>query len=171
MDPQALCETLRTGDGLYLWCRRGLVGTSFMSELCMMLVGLYQMGIIRHLPEPPFGFFDADKVDASAEAYNRMDLPMPDAFLGLISYAITAALASAGGADRFERMPWLPLLLNAKVLADAFQAGKLSWEQWTSHRRFCFWCLVATAFTFSAVPLAMPESWAALKRLFGGART
>ena len=37
----------------------------------MGLIALYQMGIIRHLPEPPFPMLDADKVDASSEAYER----------------------------------------------------------------------------------------------------
>jgi uncharacterized membrane protein len=169
MEPQALSEVLRTGDGLYLWCRRGIIATSFVAAVCMMIVGIYQMGLIRHLPEPPFRLFNADKVDAAPQAYSRMSLPMPDAFLGLVSYALTAALASLGGADRFERWWWLPLLLGAKVLADAYQASKLSWEQWTLHRQFCFWCLVAAAATFVAVPLALPESWTALRRLFGGA--
>ncbi len=55
MDSQSLSEVLRTGTGFYLWCRRGIVITSFVSALCMMLIGLYQMGINRHLPEPPSG--------------------------------------------------------------------------------------------------------------------
>lgn len=169
MDPESLSEVLRTGEGLYLWCRRGIVVVSFVAAACMMFIGLYQMGLIRHLPEPPFRLLNADKVDAAPEAYSRLYLPMPDAFLGLVSYAITAALAALGSADRFQRWPWwgwVPLVLGLKVLADAFQAGKLSWEQWDLHRQFCFWCLVAAAATFLAVPLAVPESWAALKRLF-----
>ncbi|MBW3597082.1 MAG: vitamin K epoxide reductase family protein [Planctomycetes bacterium] len=168
MDPQALSEVLRTGEGLYLWCRRGMVITSFVAAGCMMFIGLYQMGLIRHLPEPPFRLFNADKVDAAPEAYNRMWLPMPDAFLGLVSYAVTVALVSLGGADRFQRWPWLlvPLLMGLKVVADAVQAGKLSWEQWDLHRAFCFWCLVAALATFVAVPLAAPETWAAIKRAF-----
>lgn len=166
MNPEQLSEVLRLGSGLYLWCRRGIVLTSFLAALCMMIVATYQMGIVRHLIEPPLRFFNANKVDASAEAYGRMSLPMPDAFIGLVSYAITAALASLGGADRFERWWWLPLLLALKLWVDAFQAGKLSWEQWSLHRQFCFWCLLAAVASLIAVPLSIPESWAALKRLF-----
>ena len=86
---------------------------------------------------------DADRVDAAPEAYSRMWLPMPDAMLGLLSYAITAVLGSLGGAARYDRLWWLVLLLFVKVLADAYQAGKLSWEQWSLHQAFCFWCLAA----------------------------
>jgi len=169
MTPDELGAYLRTGDDLYLWCRRGIVLTSFIAGFCMILVGIYQMGLIKHLPEPPLPRMDADRVDAAPEAYNRLWLPMPDAMLGLASYAITAALASMGGPDRHERLWWLPLLLLVKVAADAYQAGKLSWEQWALHQAFCFWCLVAAAVTFIAVPLALPETVMTVKRWTGGA--
>ncbi len=165
MSPEQLSEVLRLESGLYLWCRRGIILTSFISALCMMVVAVYQTGIVRHLIEPPLRLFNADRVDAAPEAYSRMHLPMPDAFVGLVSYAITAALASLGGATRYERWWWLPLLLGLKVFADAYQAGKLSWEQWSVHREFCFWCLLAAMATIIAVPLAVPEMWAALKRI------
>ena len=130
-----------------------------------MFVGIYQMGIIKHLPEPPLPRMDADRVDAAPAAYSRMWLPMPDAMLGLMSYAVTAALASLGGAGRFERLWWIPLAMAVKVGVDAVQAGQLSWEQWAVHRAFCFWCLVAAITTFIAVPLAIPETVATIKRL------
>lgn len=167
MNPEVLSDVLRNGEGLYLWCRRGIVLTSFIAGLCMMFVGIYQVGIIKHLPEPPLPRMDADQVDAAPAAYNRMGLPMPDAMLGLLSYAVTAALASMAGADRFERLWWIPLALAVKVGTDAVQAGKLSWEQWAQHQAFCFWCLVAAFATFVAVPLAIPETIATVKRLFG----
>jgi len=48
---------------------------------------------------------------------------------------------------------------------DAVQAGKLSVNQWTEHRAFCFWCLLAAGSTFAAVPLVVPEARAALRQL------
>lgn len=92
---------------------------------------------------------------------------MPDAVLGIVSYGITVALVSIGGPDRFERWWWLPTVMGLKVLVDAVQAGQLSWEQWSQHNAFCFWCLIAAAATFVAVPLAVPEVWAALRAQFG----
>jgi uncharacterized membrane protein len=165
-DPSALSEALRTEGGWILWCRRGIVITSFVAALCMMFIGLYQMGIIGRLPEPPLPRMNAEKVDAAPQAYSPMGIPMPDAFLGLFSYAVTAMLAVIAGPKRWETLWWLPLLLAVKVLIDAFQAGRLSYAQWADHRAFCFWCLVAATATFAAVPLAIPEAYLALKRLF-----
>jgi uncharacterized membrane protein len=129
----------------------------------MALISLYQLGIIKHLPEPPLPRFDSDKVDAAPEAYSM--LSMPDAPIGLGSYAATLALAAMGGEDRVRERPWIPLALAAKVLVDAAQAGKLSVDQWTKHRAFCFWCLIAAGATFTAVPLVLPEARAALKQI------
>lgn len=141
--------------------------TPFIAALCMQLIGLFQMGLIKHLPEPPLPHLDADKVDSAAQAYSPFWLPMPDAFLGLVSYAVTAALAVVGPADRVQRYAWVPLLLGLKVLVDAVQAGRLTYDQWAKHQAFCFWCLVAAFATFVAIPLAAPEAYAAAKRLLG----
>jgi hypothetical protein len=61
------------------------------------------------------------------------------------------------------------MLMGAKVLADAIQAGKLTWEQWAIHQAFCIWCLIAALATFVSVGLAVPETVASVKRLFGWA--
>ncbi len=54
---------------------------------------------------------DADKVDASEEAYSH--LQMGDAFIGLGSYAATMGLAAMGAKDRAKAQPWIPLALAA----------------------------------------------------------
>ena len=168
MKPEELSRELRTGSGPFLARRRGIVGLSLVSVNAMGLIALYQMGIIEHLPEPPISGLDADKVDASAEAYAYF--ATPDAFIGLGSYAVTMGLAAMGGADRVTQRPWIPLALAAKVLVDAAQAGRLTVDQWTKHRAFCFWCLLAAGATFATVPLALPEARAALDRVMTQAR-
>jgi uncharacterized membrane protein len=158
-----LSRQLRTGSSPSLTRRRKVVGLSLTAIGSMGLIALYQMGLIRHLPEPPLPGFDADRVDASAQAYARF--AMPDAVLGLGSYAATMALAAAGGVDRAATHPWLPLALAAKVGFDVLQAGKLTWDQWAKHRAFCVWCLVAAGASFAAAPLVLPEARAALRAL------
>jgi hypothetical protein len=74
-------------------------------------------------------------------------------------------LAAMGAKNRSETHPLIPLALLAKVGADAAQAAKLTVDQWTKHKVFCFWCLLAAAATFVALPLAVPEAVEALNNL------
>lgn len=168
MTPNDLSTQLRQEAGEYLARRRGGVGASLVAVGAMGLITLYQMGRIAHLPDPPLPGFDADKVDASAEAYAK--LAMPDGVLGLGSYAVTAAFAAMGGEDRATTHPWMPLALAAKVAFDTVQAGKLSVDQWTKHRAFCVWCLLASGATAVTVPLVIPEARAAVTHLLAERR-
>ncbi len=160
MRAKDLSRELREGEGEFLKQRRGIVALGLAAAGSMGLIALYQIGILKHLPEPPIPGFDADKVDASDEAYAR--LQMGDAFIGLGSYAATMALAAMGSKNRASTQPWIPLALLAKTGADAAQAARLTVDQWTKHKAFCFWCLLAAAATFAALPLAIPEALAAL---------
>ena len=158
-----LSRELRTAKTSALRRRRGIVGLSLLASASMGVIAAYQTGLIRHLPEPPFPMFDADKVDASAEAYERFSVP--DAILGLGSYTVTMALAAMGGKDRVEKTPLIPLALAAKVAIDVVTAAKLTVDQWKRHRAFCFWCLLAAGATFAMAPLAVRETEAALRHL------
>lgn len=88
-----------------------------MGAGAMGTVAAYQNGLIRRLPEPSLPMFDADKVDASGEAFDM--LRTPDASLGLLSYAATLALAGKGSKNRFRDTPVVPIALAGKVLLDA----------------------------------------------------
>src|ERR1041385_3133286 len=134
--------------------RRRIVGLSLIASASMGVIALYQTGIIKHLPEPPLPFLDADRVDASAEAYAKFDTP--DAVLGLASYGVTAVLAAMGGKDRASSAPWVVLALAGKVAFDALNALKLSIDQPVKYRAFCFWCLIAASATFASVPQVIP---------------
>src|SRR6266540_4564427 len=93
-----LSRQLRTEKTPDLAHRRGIVALGLVASASMGVIALYQTGLIKHLPEPPLRMFDADRVDGSAEAYERFS--MPDAVLGLGSYAATIGLAAMGGRDR-----------------------------------------------------------------------
>ncbi|MDP9311217.1 MAG: vitamin K epoxide reductase [Chloroflexota bacterium] len=159
MKGERLSHQLREGASQYLERRRAIVGLSLVSVASMGIITLYQVGLIEHLPEPPLPYLNADKVDASAEAYEK--LSVPDATLGLLSYSVTITLAAMGGKDRARQQSYLPLALLAKVLVDSAQASKLTVDQWTKHRAFCSWCLLAASATLATVPLAVPEARAA----------
>jgi uncharacterized membrane protein len=122
------------------------------------------MGIIKRLPDFPSKYFDATKVDKSPYAYKRFDTP--DAPLMLLSYAATAVLASAGGKDRAETHPALPIALAAKAVTDAAVAAKLGQEEWAENKALCGYCQAATLASIASVALALPEAIRAVRNLF-----
>jgi hypothetical protein len=163
MRPERLSYELREERDGHLGHRRRIAALSLTAAGSMGVIALYQMGVIRRLPEPPLPDLNAEEVDSAPEAYEK--LSMPDAALGLTSYAVTLSLAAAGGKDRSRDRPWLPLLLAGKLGLDAAQAAKLTRDQWTKHRAFCSWCLLAAGATFIAAPLAWPEARDGARRL------
>jgi hypothetical protein len=160
MDPEQLSRAVRETSDSSMRHRRGVIGLSLAAAGSMGLIALYQSGVIRHLPEPPLPGFDADKVDASAEAFERLEVG--DAFLGFVSYGVTMTLAAMGPPDRATRQPWIPLALAGKVAFDVANAAKLTVDQWTKHKAFCFWCLLAATATFATAPLVVGETRRAL---------
>lgn len=162
---EAVSDALRRGESEFLTRRRRVAALALGATGALGTVALYQFGLLRRLPEPPLPRTDAEAVDATGSAY--LLLGTPDSTLGMASYAVTLALAGMGAADRASRQPWLPLLMAAKVVADAVSAGYLTVEQLSGHRRLCSWCLAAAACSVAAVPQVLPESRAALRAVFG----
>lgn len=161
---ERLSATLRGGRDPVLNNRRRVAGLALGCIGTLSVVGLYQIGILPKVPEPPLPGLDADKVDASGEAYNLFKTP--DAFLGIASYAGTLILAGAGDADRAQKRPWIVLAFAGKVAVDAVSAGFLTLEQVSRHRKICSWCLASAALTFAMVPQLVPETRRALGQLF-----
>ena len=163
MTPRQLSRELREGDSDDLQRRRWVAGLSFVGVGIGVVVSLYQFGIIKHLPDPPVGPFDSDRVDASDYAYKRM--LTPDAFMMVATYGVTAALAGAGGETRAETHPWLPLAMAGKAAYDLATCVKLGAEEWAENKAFCAYCQVATLISAATAALTLPEAWRALKRL------
>lgn len=163
--PRQLSRQLRTDESDDLSRRRWLVGLSFIGTAAGMIVGLYQVGMLRRLPDLPFRPFDATKVDKSDYAYKR--LQTPDAFLMVASYAVTAALAAAGGRDRARENPALPILLAAKVMYDLATALRLGVEEWRENKALCGYCQAATVASLVSVGIALPEAVKAVDHLLG----
>ncbi len=161
-DPAKLSREIRLADDALTEQRRRVVALSLTSAACMGVIALYQIGATKHVPEPPLPLLDADKVDASKEAYEK--LSVGDAFIGFVSYGVTMLLAAAGGPRRHVSHPWLPRALAVKAAFDAAQAAKLTVDQWTKHRAFCSWCLTAAGATFAVIPAVIPELRATLRK-------
>ncbi|MGN6548768.1 MAG: vitamin K epoxide reductase family protein [Pararhizobium sp.] len=154
--PYQLSRELRKGEDAELTRRRWIVGLSFVGAAMGQIVGLYQMGILRRLPDFPTRYTDASRVDASDYAYRR--LQTPDGLMMVATYAVTAILAGAGGRDRARSYPVLPLALAGKTLYDSIVCLRLAREEWRENRAFCSFCQTATAASLASLALALPEA-------------
>lgn len=163
MEPRQLSQELRLGEGDDLARRRWIVGLSVLGSAIGGVVGLYQTGIIRRLPDPPSDLFDSERVDASDYAYSRLN--MPDAFLMMGTYAVTGALAGAGGKDRARDQPWLPIALAMKTAYDVYVNLKLAREEWQENGALCAYCQTATLASIASAALAVPEAARAVEHL------
>ncbi|HTU43984.1 MAG TPA: vitamin K epoxide reductase family protein [Bryobacteraceae bacterium] len=161
--PDELSRELRQGYSPFLKRRRGIIGLCFFSCGVLGAVALYQIGILKKLPEPRRRAFDAEKVNGSGEAYSM--LATPDALLGLASYAVTAALAGMGSEHRSRTHPWIPIAMGGKLLVDSAMAAKLTVDEATKFRAYSLWSVLAAAATWIALPLALPEAIAAIRQL------
>ncbi len=165
MEPQQLSLELRKGNTPDLQRRRWIIGLSVVGVAMGQIVTLYQTGIIRHLPDPPIGIFDSDKVDASNYAYKRAN--QPDAPAMMITYGATAALASMGGQNRATQSPWIPIAMGAKLLTDVATNLMLAREEWAENKKLCTYCQTASLVSIVSVVLAWPEVRSAINHLRG----
>ena len=119
------------------------------------------MGVIKHLPEPRLPYLDAEKVGASPEAYAWLSTPGAV----LAGFGATTTLAAMGSKPRVKEHPSITLALAAKTALDVFNATRLTRDQWTKHRAFCIWCLMAAGVSFAILPFVIPETLDTLRNL------
>lgn len=102
-------------------------------------VVLHQLGVVRHLPDPPSSVFDSDRITGSQMAH---PLGIPDGVLGVASYGTTLMLASiACRSNRATR------LLGAKLLLDGGVASFNAVRQVVRFGKLCSWCMGTVAAT------------------------
>jgi hypothetical protein len=156
-------DALRRQDTPHLRARRRVALLQFVSNTALGVVGLYQFGLLRRVPEPPLPGLGADAVAASGEAYQLGRTP--DSTLGIISGGITLALAGMGGPKRASEHPLLPLAMFAKTLLDAAGGLYLVAEELTKHKKICAFCPGTSLALVASVPAAWPEARDALRAL------
>lgn len=162
--PARLSAELRTANTDDMTRRRWALGLSFAGAAIGMIVGAYQTGMLKRLPDIlPGSLFDAEKVDASDYAYKRMQTA--DGLLMIVTYAVTATLAGTGGANRAEEQPALALVATGKAAADVALNLKLAAEEWTDNKALCSWCQVASLLSLATLGLLLPEGLRAARAL------
>lgn len=142
--------------------RRRIALLSAVGLLDFVAISLYQLGIIRRLPDLPGRLFDTNAVNASPRAY---PLGVPDGPLGAALFAVTMVLAGAGGTRATGRSPLVSLLLGAAGFAGAAGAAKYLWDMITKEKKACPYCLVGAGLDFGIATYAWPEVRQALTEL------
>jgi hypothetical protein len=151
-EAKELSTELRSDHSAHMRNRRAIAALSLLAAAPLGVVALWQLGIIRKLPEPPLKSFDAAKVNGAPQAYDKF--AMPDAILGIGSLAATMALAGMGGPRRARL---LTLAMAGKVVLDTLVAGKLTLDQARKYHAFCAYCLLSASATAAMVPFAVAE--------------
>ena len=119
------------------WAKRtpvptGVVAGSVAALGTLVPVALYQLGAVKHLPDPPLEFFDSETLTMSRMAH---PLGVPDSLPGLASYSTTLMLALlAGRSERARR------LLAWKLVGDGAFAVFNTARSVRRFGRLCSWC-------------------------------
>jgi uncharacterized membrane protein len=161
--PQMLRAELQQDESAAMKRRRAIVGASMVGGVAMGIVTLLQMGVVRHLPDPPTRKpnFDTDKVNSSDEAYGY---GMPDGPLALAMHSLNLALAAAGPPNRAKRRPYLPIAAALASGAQAAVAGKyLFYTMPKVDKAWCPYCITDAVTHFATFALTIPEAMQALK--------
>ncbi|TFL16324.1 vitamin K epoxide reductase family protein [Jannaschia formosa] len=165
-NPTTLSHELRRSRDSDLLRRRWIVGLSLFGAAMGGIVGAYQLGMIRRLPDPPAGPFDSERVDASDYAYKRMETP--DGLLMSATYIATAILAGAGSPRRAAERPWLPIATAGKAAFDVASNAKLAREEWAENGALCAYCQAANLASLAIAALSVPEAARAVGHLARG---
>jgi uncharacterized membrane protein len=158
-EPIQLRRELQEGTSPDLRRRRAIVGLSLFGLTNMAVVSLLQMGVVKHLPDPPLDSFDSDRVNSSALAYQ---LGTPDGTLSLAGLALNVPLAGFGGEDRAEKTPYVPLAASVKSGIEALAAGWYFYQMPAKEKKWCAYCIAGAIANFGIFALTIPEALKAI---------
>jgi uncharacterized membrane protein len=161
-EPQRLRYELQQEETLDLKRRRGIIALSLAGMASMAAVTLLQTGIIKHLPDPPVGNFDSDRVNSSNTAYR---FGLPDGSISLASLAANIPIAAFGGARRAHKQPWVPLLACVKASLEAAAASWYFYQMPAKEKAWCGYCVFGALANLGIAALTIPEAKEALAAL------
>jgi uncharacterized membrane protein len=161
-EPKRLRYELQQEETLDLKRRRGIIVLSLVGMASMTAVTLLQTGIVKHLPDPPMGNFDSDRVNSSDTAYR---FGVPDGSISLASLAANIPIAAFGGARRARRQPWVPLLACVKASIEAAAASWYFYQMPAKEKAWCGYCVLGALANIGIAILTIPEAQEALGEL------
>ena len=131
--------------------RRNIALLSAIGAVDFSIISLYQLGVIRHLPDFPGKLFDSDYVNASKEAQIA---GIPDGPVSLLMYAANIVLAGAA-LKRSKKRNIFDYLLAGVSVGQAAGGAYYLYNMATVQKKICPYCVAGALINFSSlVPLA-----------------
>ena len=165
LSPSDLRRALQEDASEDMALRRAITVVSLVGITSMAIVSLFQMGAIKHLPDPPTRRpnWRSDQVNSSDEAYGW---GMPDAPLTVFAHGANMSFAAAGPPNRWRDRPWLPILATLSAAVQAAVAAKyLFYQMPRVEKAWCPYCIVDALTHFATLALTLPETAKAVRGL------
>ncbi|MEX0647494.1 MAG: vitamin K epoxide reductase family protein [Balneolaceae bacterium] len=123
--------------------RRNIALLSALGLIDFIPISLYQLGVIRHLPDLPAELFDSDFVNASKDAQVA---GMPDGSVSLLMYAANLVLIT--GAIKKKNLNWVDYIIAGNVAGQAAGGAYYLYNMATKQKKICLYCLAGAAVNF-----------------------
>jgi uncharacterized membrane protein len=162
MNIDAIRQALLKGNSPSLKRRRKIALLSVFGILDFCLISLYQLGIIKAMPDPPGKIFDSAKANGSRDAYQ---FGAPDGPISLLMYAGNILLASALGSRKSGRPPVFDLLLGGLIAGSALGSVNYMYSMIFKQQKACPYCITGAALNFAMIPYVYPEVKASLQEM------
>ena len=127
--------------------RRDIALLSAIGLLDFVPISLYQLGIIRHMPDVPGKLFDSDYVNASKEA---QVMGMPDGPVSLLMYAANLVLV-AGALKQKKKRNLFDYLVAGNALGQAAGGAYYLYNMATVQKKVCLYCVTGALINFATL--------------------
>jgi uncharacterized membrane protein len=154
METEAIRNVLREGTSKSLSRKRKIALLSAFGLIDFSIISLYQLGVIKKLPDLPWRIFDSNMVNASKTAYM---MGVPDGPITLMSYALNLTMVGAGGTESTGRSKLFDVVLAGSVIGGALGGAYYLNDMIRNQKKACVYCLIGAALNFAMVPLVIKE--------------
>lgn len=151
---------LRIKENPELEIKRKLAILASLGLLDFIVISLYQLGVIRRLPDLPVKGIDSNYVNASKEAYK---MGLPDGPVSAAVYAIILVLIGVKGTKRSGREPIWDVLLGGAIAANAGGALDYLRVMIFKQKKICLYCVFGAIVNLIMLKLFAGRAWNALK--------
>lgn len=127
--------------------RRTVGLLSAIGILDFVPISLYQLGVIRHLPDLPGNLFDSDFVNASKEAQVA---GIPDGPVSLLMYAANLVLVGEALKKKKKRNVF-DYLIAGNALGQAAGGAYYLYNMATVQKKVCMYCVTGALLNFATL--------------------